>query len=432
MKIINRDILSLVRDQLENDLALILIGARQVGKTTILRYLEKKLLQLYPKSKILYFNLENEDLLLHFIDYKSLVVYLKTKGVVLNNNQNKTFLLLDEFQKMPHPTKLLKLLYDEHPSLKVIATGSSSLDIYKKMREESMAGRKRIFEIFPLSFREFLRFQNSEKEKEFMRVTPETATGNIFRSEFLPHFNNYLIFGGYPRIALADKINEKEFLLNEIYNAYIQKDIQGILHLTNSTTYTKLVILLASQIGNLLSKNEVANTLGLKLSELEHYLFVLENTFIIKLLPPYFINKRKEITKMPKIYFLDNGLRNWAVRNFANPDLRQDIGQLAENFVFTELQKYLPINCQLFFWRTRQKAETDFILKRDEQLFPIEAKYKSFTRPIIPSGLKAFINNYHPKTAFALTKNFNFQTEFNGTTVYFLPLVFAVKIFEII
>lgn len=431
MKIIKRNIFSELENQLNNDLILILIGPRQVGKTVFLQYLRQKL----AKKSIFYFNLENEDLVPTVSDYHSLLNYLKIHSY---SPKKKTFLLIDEFQKINQPTKMLKLLYDEQPQLKIIATGSSSLDIYQNLRQESLAGRKLVFTMLPLSLAEFLRFKNSSLETSLANLISlaeidPLAVKTAVNADFKTLFSEFVIYGGYPRPVLAAAAEDKKRLLREIYNAYVQRDIQGILGLKNVSAYTKLVMLLAAQIGNLLSRYEFANTLQIPLAELEKYLLVLEKTFIIKLLPPFYANKRKEITKMPKIYFLDTGLRNWAVGNFSELELRPDAGALMENFVFAELTKALPVGWQIFFWRTKQKTETDFIVKRDQNLFPVEVKSKPFKKPIVPSGLKAFINNYRAqtKTAFVLTKDFSAQTEYQGVPVYFFPSLLATRALKI-
>jgi len=438
MKIIKRPVFSLLEKQLNKDIHLILVGPRQVGKTVFLRYLQNNFLpDNYPDSTVFYFNLEDESLLLHFTDYQSLLKYLNLHGF---NDKQKTFLLLDEFQKMNQPTKILKLLYDNHPHLKIIATGSSSIDIFQKFRDESMSGRKLVFKMLPLNFSEFLRFQDEQqddrKEIIFKNLLPENnkLVRNALQSDLNSSFQEFLLYGGYPRLALCSSQEDKKLFLKEIYNSYVQRDIRGILKLDNTASYTKLVSLLSSQIGNLLSKNEISNTLQINLDDLEKYLTVLEKTFIIKLVRPFFANKRKEITKMPKVYFLDTGLRNWILQNFTELDLRQDAGALTENFVFSELYKNLPTAWRIFFWRTRQKTETDFILQQNEKLFPVEVKYKSFQKPIVPSGLKAFINNYQSQigSAFVLTKDFTAQTKFNGISVQFLPVPLASKIFSLI
>ena len=163
----NRTILPNITKQLNNDLVLILVGARQSGKTYILKLLTKYLEKHYSKHNILYFDLEKPDILDNFLDYKSILNFLLAKGI----DKNKTnFILLDEFQKMPMPTKILKIIHDHYPFLKIIATGSSSLDIYNKLREESMVGRKRVFTIYPLNFAEYLNFTQFDNYQALKRI----------------------------------------------------------------------------------------------------------------------------------------------------------------------------------------------------------------------------------------------------------------------
>lgn len=427
MEYLERDILPQIIKQLDNNLIIILIGARQVGKTFILRLTKQHLENSYSNPKILYLNLENEDTVLKLSDYSNFINFLKTQGV---NSSDRVFILLDEFQRMSRPTKLLKLLYDEHSNLKIIATGSSSLDIYRKMRDESMAGRKRIFSIYGLSFHEFLRFRYPQLLPIWERVIAQNIDPKTSIADFSISTNKFIVWGGYPRVALAASVQEQQEELKEIYNSYIQKDIAGLLHLEDTVGYNKLINILASQIGNLLNINELTNTLNIGRSTIEHYLFVLENTFIILLVPPYHTNKRKEITKMPKVYFMDTGLRNFSQKNFNELEFRPDKGQLAENMVFLELFKNLGIEHSLYFWRTPQGTEVDFILMKKQKLTPIEVKYQFIRKPLAPSGMKAFINIYHPQKGFVITKDFSATIQYANCQITFLPIFLTAKILK--
>ena len=427
MDLLKRAVLSKIIKQLDNNLILILIGARQTGKTQLLKLLEKHLQTHYSDNQLLYLNLEDEDLLLQVADYKSFLNFLKLHGI---DGGQKAFILLDEFQKLNQPTKLLKLIYDNHPQLKIIATGSSSLDIYKTMNSESMAGRKRIFNIYPLSFAEFLSWQYPNLDQIWQRIIKQNINPSTTASDFKLPFQEFTIFGGYPRMALSKTKEEKQEELKEIYNAYLQKDIAGILPLEDRLNYNRLLSLLSSRIGNLLNVNELSNTLTCGRSTIERFLFILENTFIIKQVPPYYTNKRKEITKMPKIYFLDAGLRNSIQKNFAELAIRPDTGALIENAVFLELLKNFKVWHHLYFWRTAQGTEVDFVIAKDEKLFPIEVKFQPFKKPIVPSGLKAFINIYHPQQGFVLTKDFYATAEYNNCQVSFLPVFLATKVID--
>lgn len=427
MNLLKRAILSKVIKQLDNNLILILIGARQTGKTHLLKLLEKHLKLNYSDNKLLYLNLEDEDLLLQIADYKSFLNFLKSRGI---NSDKKAFILLDEFQKLNQPTKLLKLIYDNHPQLKIIATGSSSLDIYKTMNSESMAGRKRIFDIYSLSFAEFLFWQYPDLEEIWQRIIKQNINSSQITIDFKLPFQEFTIFGGYPRMTLSGTEEEKREELKEIYNAYLQKDIAGILPLADRLNYNRLLSLLSSQIGNLLNVNELSNTLTCGRSAIERFLFILENTFIIKQVPPYYTNKRKEITKMPKIYFLDTGLRNFIQKNFSELTIRPDAGALVENAVFLELLKNSKVWHNIYFWRTAQGTEVDFIIAKDKKLFPIEVKFQSFKKPIVPSGLKAFINIYHPQQGFVLTKDFSATAKYNDCQVFFFPALLTARVID--
>jgi len=423
IKLINREIMAKISRQLKTNQILILIGPRQTGKTSILSLIKNKI-AIKSNIPILSLNVEKSSDILHLDNFSSFIAYLR----IHNIHDKQAIVFIDEFQKMNHPTKLLKLVYDELPLIKIIATGSSSLEIFARLSEESMAGRKRIIPVLPLSFSEFLLFRYPNILPLWQNLQKTNAPESIL-PEIMSAWQDFVVYGGYPRVALITTQESRIEELEEIYNAYLQKDIAGILQKDKKIAFTKLVILLSSQNGQLLNINELSNTLSLARSTIERFLFVLQETFIIKLVNPYFTNKRKEITKMPKIYFIDIGMRNFIKQDFSDLDLRSDNGQLVENFVLSELLKYSKVWHKFFFWRTPSGAETDFVIKRDQILFPIEVKFKSFKKPIVPSGLKAFINHYQPKQGFVLTKNFSAKTEYNGCKIIFLPAFLASKIF---
>lgn len=409
----------------DDNQALILIGPRQTGKTSILSLIKDKLTK--QNALILSLNAEKSNDILHLDSFSSFISFLKT----YNAHNKKAFVFIDELQKMNHPTKLLKLIYDELPLTKIIATGSSSLEIFDRLSEESLAGRKRIFYVYPLSFAEFLLFRYPNIFPQWQNME-KTKTTQIILPEIVSAWHDFAVCGGYPRPSLAMEQEIRIEELEEIYNSYLQKDIAGILRKDEKAAFAKFVILLSAQNGQLLNINELSNTLSLARSTIQRFIFILQETFIIKLINPYFTNKRKEITKMPKIYFIDAGMRNFVKRDFSDLDLRPDNGQLIENFVLTELLKHSQVWHEFFFWRTPSGSETDFIIKRNQDLFPVEVKYQTFKKPIVPSGMKAFINLYKPKQGFVLTKNFYSQTEYKGAEITFLPAFLAVKIFQYI
>lgn len=426
----NRAILSDIIKQLDNDLVLILIGARQSGKTYILKLLIEYIKKNHPENKTLYFDLEKPDILDNFLDYKTILNFLSAHGV---KEEKTNYILLDEFQKMPAPTKTLKIIHDHYPFLKIIATGSSSLDIHKKLREESMVGRKMVFAVFPLSFEEYLDFAKPEDCEIFKRIIEKDIDASAVKQEFISNMEEYLIWGSYPKAVLSKSNEEKIQKLDEIYQSYLNKDVVGFLSIEDAVPVNNLVSLLSVQTGNLFNHNEIAKIVGVSRYVLNKYIFVLENTFIIKRLLPFHTNKQKEVIKMPKIYFIDTGLRNFAVKNFNSFAKRQDAGLLAENFVFLELLKHKKITDEIRFWRTPYKTEVDFVILGEVgKIIPVEVKYKSFEKPILPSGLKAFINAYSPKQAFVLTKDYYAESKYGGCKTRFLPVFLTAKIFKTI
>jgi predicted AAA+ superfamily ATPase len=422
MNLITRPIIKKIKGQLEKGNIVVLIGARQVGKTSILKLLIQDLKEKVPSKSLFYFDLEKEELLEIFQSYRNLINYLQLQGASL---KKKIYLFIDEFHYIQNPTKLLKILHDSYPNFKIVATGSSSLKISKKIKE-SLVGRKRIFKIYPLCFEEFLLFKKSPLKEVLERVKNKKLdiTSPILE-DFLREWEEFLIFGSYPKVTLTEGKEEKVEELAEIYHSYVEKDIKAFLKLENILAFNKLIKILASQIGSLANIHQLSNLVNISRETLERYLFVLENTFIIKLIPPFFTNKQKEIVKMQKVFFFDPGIRNFSLKEFKEIDLRPDKGALIENGVFSEMIKQITPLEDIYFWRTQLGREVDFILKSNGQLIPLEVKYQSFKSPKIPSSLKAFISQYQPKQAFVLTKDFSGEITYLKCQIKFLPTFLA-------
>ena len=420
MELIYRPIVNKIKEQIDKDNIVILIGARQVGKTSILKLLIKEIKENRHISRIFYFDLEKEELLEIFQSYRTLIDWLKLQGA---NLQKKNYLFIDEFHYIPNPTKIFKIIHDDFPNLKVIATGSSSLEISFKIKE-ALTGRKRIFKIYPLTFAEFLEFKKSPRRDIFFRLlkNPKLKLAEPTLGEFIQEWEEFLLFGSYPKVVLSSGEEEKTKELEEIYNSYVQKDIKAFLKIENVLAFNRLVKVLAVQTANLVNLSQIGSPLRIARETLERYMFVLENTFITKILPPFFTNKTKEITKMGKIFFHDIGLRNFSIKDFRGMEFRLDKGALVENAAATELIKTASVFQDLHFWRTQAKTEVDFVLINKKNIVPIEVKYQPFKTPKIPSGLKAFIENYKPSRAFVLTKNFTNKVNFHHCEIRFLPV----------
>jgi len=352
--------------------AVVILGARQVGKTSLMQLIRAKIEKEYP---CFYFDLERPDDLekvempveefLHYLDIIS--TKIKKRSVVF----------IDEIHYLSDPAKFIKLLVDHYSQkVKLIISGSSSLEIKKKFKE-SLMGRKFVFRLYPLNFREFLIFKEKGRLAKLLPKEPfesnlkEDET-RFFTDKYREEFKEFLIFGGYPRIVLASSIEKKRKILEEIVTSYVFKDIRSLIQVEDIAKFNKMIKLLAINIGNLLNFSSLSTASAVSRYLISQYITILENTYIIDLISPYFTNKKKEVVKNPKVYFSDNGLRNYIVGNLNMSFERGDIGCLFENAVFAGLKKQARVMENLHFWRTQNKAEVDFILEREGRVYPIE------------------------------------------------------------
>ncbi len=334
----------------------ILIGARQTGKSTILQQLSDELKKTY--KTVVFLNLERKDILIELNQSPENIF----KYCPLQNEQ-KAVVLIDEIQYLSDPTNFLKLLHDEYADrLKIIATGSSAFYIDRQFND-SLAGRKKIFELQTLDFEEFLQFKNQDVLHEALL---DLRNNGIEKSIYAPQLwlmmDEYANYGGYPAVVLEADVSAKIERLQDLRDSFVKRDIleAGI---TDETKFYRLMMILASQSGNLLNTNELSSTLRLSNPVVEQYLFVLQKCFHISLVKPFFQNIRKELTKMPKIYFNDLGLRNVLINYFSPIEQRNDKGALLENLVY---RRQIEVNSkdQVRFWRTADGNEVDFVVEK--------------------------------------------------------------------
>ena len=313
----------------------------------------------------------------------------------MEDNQNdaeKQFLFIDEVQYAADPSHFLKYLYDEYgKNLKVIATGSSAFYIDRKFKD-SLSGRKRIFELKTLSFDEWLMFRGEHSLMNDLKLIREQ---NDYISpdhrQLSESFHEYLIYGGYPEVTLEKDKSEKLLILKELKNAFLKKDIDesGI---ADSDKFYSLLAVLSDQTGNLVNRNELANTIGVDNKTIDKYLYTLHKCFHIELVKPFYQNQRKEITKMPKVFFKDSGMRNMAINRLFDFGDRQDQGQLIENYVFNRLAEIYDKDI-IRFWRTADKQEVDFVIStayKDGLAFEVKMQCQGIKH----AGYQKFIQSY--------------------------------------
>lgn len=415
---IYRMLLGTVKKSFKSNRIIIIVGSRQVGKTTVMEMYKSSIPKKYRQF---YFHLEDVAHLSICQNIDTLKSYLRDNGVDIS--REKVFLIIDEFQYIKNATKLFKMLYDIFPSVKILASGSSSIEIQKHLKE-SLAGRKKVYNLYSLSFEEFVRFRSEEEYCRYAKLNYHNASSTLIDMYNKDYFYDYLLYGGYPKAALLRNKTEKIEEIQDIYNSYIQKDIKSLIKGEDISAYNNLLKILASQIGNLLNIHELSNTLKVGRRLIQRYLNVLEQTFIIKLLNPFHSNKRAEISKMPKLYMLDSGIINFALGNFDRIDFRANLGSFIENFICNEIVKYKPVQYEVYFWRTKLGTEIDFIFKGNNEIIPVEIKWQDFKQPVIPKSFYSFFKIHNNiKKAVVITKELSCKVRKEGKNIYFIPAV---------
>lgn len=415
---IRRELESQIKPYLKRKETLAIIGPRQSGKTTFLKHLQEEFIKLKKNIKFLTFerladlNLFQENI----EDFKDLY-------------ENYNIVIIDEFQYARDGGQKLKYLYDT-TKIKFIISGSSSLELTFQTAK-FMVGRLLRFGLWPFSFREFIFSVDKE-----LYILLERRVSDIFSSKFRLDdsfgkelnlriqrlFEKYVIFGGYPACTLAKTEIEKQKILEGIFESYILKDVRSLLQLASEDELIKIVRILSTQIGNLVEYKELSNAVQLNYKGLLKNLEILKQTYILDFIKPFFTNRRTELTKNPKVYFLDLGLRNWICGDFRTLDKRDDSGRIVENFVFLTLKRKEEGLRRFNFWRTKSKAEVDFVMQTPKGPVPIEVKYTA--SPTIGKSLYSFIKKFSPHKAIILTKGFIDEKKVKNCKIQFIPVYY--------
>lgn len=377
----------------------LLIGPRRAGKTTLGKYLSQILIQQGRFKELLYLNCD----LLAVRDWLKSPVFLSE--ALQQFKLSVPIIFIDEVQRLESPGLLLKTIVDLQLPIKLIASGSSQLEIKSKVQEH-LTGRNISSLVLPLSFNEWRACSDLEQ---------------------------LLVYGAYPQVITAV---QKELLLSQIYQDYINKDIIEFLKLAKPDNFQKLLSLVAHSSGQLVNYNQLACDCQINVGVVQHYLSVLQQTYVILMITPFVGNKRTELTSNPVLYFIDNGFRNYALNNFNGLSSRTDAGLLVEGLVFQELYKYITqhfLNYKLHYWRTKSGAEVDCIIyKNDTSFIPVEVKYRNMSTASITRGFRSFLQAYQPARAVIITKDFLGNAIFEAVRVDFIPLFYLDKLFALI
>lgn len=365
---IQRNIFEQLKQRLAEKEYSILTGARQIGKSTLLRQLEK-----HCKDESLpctFLNLENKTTLVHLDEHPLNLLNF------LPDTSRRAIVLIDEVQYLKDPSNFLKLLYDEHAErIKIVATGSSAFYINENF-DDSLAGRKRLFQLRTCAFDEHLRLSGKEDLlHEVRRLQQNARAKSTCLEELKNEWHSYMLYGGYPAVAGERNREEKVNRLREIRDSYVKRDVLEA-RVQNSDAFYKLFCILAANPGSMVNTSELAKLLRVKDETVQHYLFVLQKCFHVALVKPFSRNKSKELVKMPKAYLMDTGMRNCLIGNFQPVPMRLDRGELWENVCFRLLADCYPGE-EIFFWRTAGKNEVDFVLPNAASPHAIEVKYSA-------------------------------------------------------
>ncbi len=355
---------------------LILIGSRQVGKTTLISEISKN----FAQEDVLFVNCDESDVraVLENSSSTALKAFIGSKKLFI----------IDEAQRVKGIGLTLKLIADTLKEVQVIATGSSAFDLRNEL-EEPLTGRKIVIELFPISTQEMVQHTSYLEEKRMLEQR--------------------MIYGMYPEII--NNTTDAKKLLKELSDSYLFKDILSYKDIRQPDALRKLLTALSLQVGSEVSYNEIGNLIGLDKETVERYIDLLEKSFVVFRLTSLSRNGRNELKKSRKIYFYDNGVRNAVINNFNPLSLRADVGDLWENFMISERRKNLHYNqifANTYFWRTHTQQEIDYIEEREGKLFTYKFNWSEKKKAKLP---KSFAELY-PENEFELINSKNYMENF--------------------
>ncbi len=371
MQYIKRDAEQKLITYLYNERALFILGARQVGKTSIL----KRLAELVGKDRYIILDLENPEHLSGFgRDINSSLQYLE---MLCPKTPGRIWVFVDEIQFVDDLSHAVKYIVDHFSErYKLVMTGSSSL-LIKSSFSESLVGRKDVLELYPLSFAEFCRFQGEERMAELIKQNPPDMYHNlgIPGSKLQRMIGEYIVYGSYPRITLTASREEKIELLRDVVNSYILRDVKQLFKIEKLDQFNLLIRYLSVNIGKELNIRAIAKTVGLHWETVQKHVLALTEAYVISRVKPFHTNMNTEIRKMPKAYFVDTGIRNAIINNFNPLDMHADRGELFENFVYQQLFFSKSYLSEIRFWKTRNGQEVDFVVSDEGVISAYEVKY---------------------------------------------------------
>jgi len=357
-----------VKKRIGSGKAIVIVGARQVGKTTLIKNILKE-------KEYLFFDADDPTI-------RQLLTNPNTEEIRTFLGESK-IVFIDEAQRIEGIGLTLKIITDQFKDVQLIVSGSSSFDLGNRLNEP-LTGRKFEYELFPVSWEEF------ENKVGFVKAEQQ--------------INNRLLYGFYPDVL--NNPGKEKLILKNLTSSYLYRDILAFSDIRKPKILDDLLLALALQIGSEVNYNELAQTIGVNKITIQKYIDILEKAYIIFKLHSFSRNLRNEIKRNRKIYFLDTGIRNMITGNFNQPGQRTDIGALWENFLISERVKqngYKDTFARMYFWRTKQQQEVDFVEEKAGQISGFELKWKAKSNTKLP---ETFAKNYNAKTKIIDRTNF--------------------------
>lgn len=398
-----------------------IVGPRQAGKSTLMNMLIRHLLRggRVPAANIFYFTTDDAETVALLANVGDLLAFLRGNST----GNGRLYLFIDEIQRLESPGLFLKILYDLDLDLKVVASGSSSLEI-RSASKEHLVGRGRELVLYPLSFGDIAA----------SRIPGLQASGGdiaqiqrLYGTDLIRTFEECAVWGTYPAVVTAPTIAQRHDELQQIQESYVLRDVSQFFRIQHMGVFNNLTTLLAGSVGSQVQWETLARTAKSSSQTIHSYVDLLEGTFVCRQVLPYTGGVVGSIRKMPKIYFVDSGLRNSVLSNFLALPSRADRGHLVEQVVFQELSKILEPTDRLYYWRMYAGShEVDFVVARGESLLPIEVKDTSMTSPEVPDGLSDFAKAFAPRGAIVMNRDFAGDAMSGTTTVTFLPTAAAL------
>jgi predicted AAA+ superfamily ATPase len=353
-----------IRGLLKTPEIIAVTGPRQAGKTTLILHILKTL------PNVVSYTFDNIQMAKQFTD--------SPDSFFDRYMQGKSIVFLDEIQYIPNSGKILKYLYDTKKGVKIIVSGSSAPEISLQSLKY-LVGRVSVIEVLPLSLSEYINYRDS---KLFEMISTGKDT-RVFTADLQKFTSEYMMYGGYPRVVIADNHDEKLTIIQNITQTLLLKEIRDIAGMADNDKLKKLIKSLALMQGGLIEYKKLSELTGYSFDSVKKYITILEQTYIIHKVTPYYTNKLKEMVKSPKIYFFDQGIRNYMIDDFRDHDLRLDKGGMLEALTANSLQKKQN---PLYFWRSKTGLEADFIKLLPEntiELFECKWVFETIKKEII-------------------------------------------------